>query len=77
MNEHGVRKGVLTITNSRDVAVRLRLEPWAEEHALPPATSVGVSYSGPADRGDFEVEVSVEEIVVYGWAGSLLEVVPR
>ncbi|MEM7246151.1 MAG: hypothetical protein AAF533_12460 [Acidobacteriota bacterium] len=53
----------------------MRLEPWAEEHPIPPGTSIGVSYSGPAEGGDVEIEVSGEELIVYGWTGSVLDVV--
>jgi len=66
-------KGVLAITNSHASEVRLTLEPWADEHMLPPDSTVEVAFNGPMD-GRIEVEMKPGEIIVYGWEGAVMSV---
>lgn len=67
----------------QDIAVRntgmkpmtVVLEPWGTRHALAPGERVRVVARGPGGAGQLEVVRGAEEVVVYGWSGSQVEVV--
>ncbi len=71
------------ITNSHGSSVNLLIEPWGELYKLQAGTSVDILVEGPgrsdsaqaADAGLLEVEYSADQITVWGWSGSKLEVV--
>ncbi|HLL06544.1 MAG TPA: hypothetical protein VK539_38590 [Myxococcaceae bacterium] len=71
------------ITNSHNSAVKLFIEPWGELYQLQAGASVDILVEGPGrgdttqstDAGLLEVEYSVDQITVWGWSGSKLEVV--
>jgi hypothetical protein len=54
----------LRVANHGPSPTTLRMEPWGASHAL--------VLTGP-EPADIEIEVSPSEIVVYGWAGSVLD----
>jgi len=71
------------ITNSHSASVRLLIEPWGELYRLQAGASVDILVEGPGrddaahavDAGLLEVEYSADQITVWGWSGSKLEVV--
>jgi len=71
------------ITNSHSSAIRLFIEPWGELYRLQAGASADILVEGPgrndtpeaADAGLLEVEYSADQITVWGWSGSKLEVV--
>ena len=62
----------ISVTNRQEVEVRVVLEPWLDERRLTPGSTATISLSGPP-VGPIEIETRPQEIVVYGWAGSLLQ----
>jgi hypothetical protein len=66
--------GTLAVTNSEHSNVRVVLEPWADERTLAPASTIVISFIGPAG-GQLEVERKPNEIVVYGWEGATMSFV--
>jgi len=59
----------LTITRS----MRIRLEPWADEFECPAGAKLEVVARGPS--GDtLEFEADGDSITIYGWAGSIVDV---
>jgi hypothetical protein len=62
------------LVNSRDVAIRLSLEPWGEVYEMAPGTIYEAVARGPA--GDaLEVTVTDDGITVWGWPGSIVTLV--
>ncbi len=64
----------MAVTNSEATPLRLTLEPWAEERVIPPGGTALVSFFGP-QGGRLEVEVKPNELILYGWVGSVLEAI--
>ena len=67
----------VTLRNERTVATTLTLEPWGDQTTLDAGGVVTLACAGPAGG---RVEVLLEErgLVVYGWPGSVIELVsPR
>ncbi len=62
----------ITVTNEKEQAITLYLEPWAEEYVIEPNGSLGLIGSGPP--GQFEVAACKEGLTVYGWSGSTVRV---
>ncbi len=59
------------LVNSRDVAVKLLLEPWGEVYEMAPGAVFEVMARGPA--GDaLEVAIADDAITVWGWPGSVV-----
>lgn len=67
----------------QDVAVRntgmkpltVVLEPWGTRHTVAPGERVRVVARGPGGAGRLEVVRGADEVVVYGWSGSRVEIV--
>jgi hypothetical protein len=57
-------KARFAIENLHDAAIRLRIEPWGDEHDLPPNTKGRLNSFGP---NDIDVLVQVEPGVVTVW----------
>ncbi len=62
----------LRVANHGPSPTTLRMEPWGREMDLPVGASHALVLTGP-EPADIEIEVSPSEIVVYGWAGSVLD----
>lgn len=63
----------LWIRNSEDVPVVLCVEPWANEIPLSSGDAYQVIFEGP--EGNFPaVEWSRNRITLYGWSGSVAQV---
>jgi hypothetical protein len=61
----------LRIYNSRSMALTFSLEPWGEQSKLAPEETFEVVARGP--EGDsLEVEFADDQIIVYGWPGSVV-----
>jgi hypothetical protein len=65
-------KTLVTVTNSNTIPVTLRLEPWGDEHAIPPVSSIQVRYSGPPG-GELEIEHGPGEVVLWGAMREIVE----
>jgi hypothetical protein len=59
----------LRVCNSHSVALTFCLEPWGEQYPMASEAIFDVVARGP--KGDsLEVELTAEQIVLYGWPGS-------
>jgi hypothetical protein len=54
----------LTIRNAHTTGVTFCLEPWADEHEMPPGAAFDLVVRGPAD-GSVEIEYGEERITAY------------
>lgn len=61
------------ITNSSEDSKLLILEPWAEEFELPSGKTFEFVGEGEK-KGKFEVELSENAIIVFGWESSTVEI---
>ena len=61
------------IRNEHQDAIKLVIEPWAEEIAMPPGSVYEVVFQGP--KADC-IEISSDDarLVVWGWSGSIFAV---
>jgi hypothetical protein len=64
--------GRIIIKNARDVSLLVRVEPWADEHEIPPNEGITIKVTGP-DPADLEVSIEDDVVTVYGWTGSILD----
>ena len=63
----------LRIVNSKSRELTLCIEPWGEIYEMPPESEFAIIGRGP--EGDsLTFEVGDDAITVYGWAGSVVEV---
>ena len=61
----------LRVCNSRSMAITFFLEPWGEQYRLAPEETFEIVARGP--EGDsLEVEFADDQIIVYGWPGSVV-----
>lgn len=61
----------LRVSNMHSFPIILHLEPWGEQYTMPPEATFLVVARGP--EGDtLEVECAEEQIVLYGWPGSVV-----
>ena len=61
----------LRVYNSRSIALTFSLEPWGEQYRLAPEETFEIVARGP--EGDsLEVEFADDEIILYGWPGSVV-----
>ena len=68
----GQSSGSVVICNRGEHAVQVILEPWLEECELMPGASARVVFHGP-DGGEVIVEYYSDCIIVYGYTGSVME----
>jgi hypothetical protein len=66
-------KQSLTVRNGRDEPFVVRIEPWAEKVTIRPGESLDLDFEGPSGEA-IEVEAEPGAIVIYGWAGSTVEI---
>jgi len=66
-------KMALTITNSKDSELLLRLEPWGDEHSVASGVTCRIDAQGPRD-GVLEIEVGESVLTVFGWTGCTVEI---
>ena len=69
-------KQTLTVRNGRSEPFVVRIEPWADEVTIRPGESLELDFEGPTGE-TIEVEAEPGGIVVYGWAGSTVEIRPN
>ena len=61
----------LRVCSSRSMALTFSLEPWGEQYKLAPEETFEIIARGP--EGDsLEVEFADDQIIVYGWPGSVV-----
>jgi hypothetical protein len=63
----------MRISNTSEKAMRFRLEPWADEKELLMNESLVLNLTGPIED-TLELEVGDNELVLYGWTGSVCEI---
>lgn len=63
----------IRVNNLSGKNITFRLEPWADEKELLANESVIVDSRGPVE-GLIEIEYYEQEIVIYGWTGSICEI---
>ena len=64
----------LRFVNSHPRSLTVCLEPWGEIYKFPPDSAFDIVGRGPKG-GSLEVEMVDEMITVYGWAGSVVELI--
>lgn len=65
-------QGIIRFTNNRPLSVRVLLEPWSDIREVASGATVRISADGPPGF-DLEVEARANELVFYGWTGSILD----
>jgi hypothetical protein len=50
------------------------LEPWAEEYWIEPDDLVKIEARGGTPDGHFELERTIEGLIVHGWEGTMISV---
>ncbi len=70
------KKIQFSLRNSLSTNAVVVLEPWGDEHTLKPNESITLLAEGPSD-GHLEIEMASGRLLVYGWTGSVIEVLPK
>lgn len=69
-------RGTIVVSNSYPYEIVLTLEPWYEQYTMLPGVAVEVDFCGPSG-GRLELEMRQNEIIIYGWSGSVVSVHPQ
>lgn len=64
----------MRVKNERPNATTLTIEPWGEQTRIAAEGAVTLACAGPVG-GRVELVVQERGLVVYGWPGSVIEVV--
>jgi hypothetical protein len=64
----------LTYANRTQRRVLLIIEPWAEEYWVEPDDLIKIEARVGAPGGHFEVEHTVDGLIVHGWEGTMVSV---
>lgn len=73
-SENEGRKRVsLTITNRHSAPIKLYLEPWGDEHEIPPNKTFRIDFSA-ATLQTVPLSYGLDSITVEGWQGSTAEI---
>jgi hypothetical protein len=59
------------ITNGRETARMLRMEPWGEEVMIPPGATAKLIATGE-EPGELHIEDADSLLIIYGWPSSQL-----
>ena len=70
------KKVQFNLRNSLSTNSVVVLEPWGDEHTLKPYESITLLAEGPSD-GHLEIEMVPGRLLVYGWTGSVIEVLRK
>lgn len=62
------------VRNRGNAPVELRIEPWGDRYPLAAGASVYIRAEAPS-AGLLTVDYGPDHITVWGWSGSILEVV--
>lgn len=65
-------KTAILIKNTHVHSIIVRLEPWGEEQEVAPGGEIGCRFVADSPP-EIEIQFGEREVVVYGWAGSVLE----
>lgn len=63
----------LTITNRHSSPIMLYLEPWGDEHQIPPNKTFRVDFSAPVLQA-VPISYGGDSITVEGWQGAVAEI---
>lgn len=63
--------GTIVLENTTTDTLVVRLEPWADEHAVPRGERIEVDFAGPSG-GCLEIVVGTKEVVLYAWEDTVL-----
>ena len=72
------QKVSLRLRNSFATPITLLVEPWGNSYTMPADSAVVVVARGPqqvTNENLLEIEVCQDEIIIYGWGGSTVDVV--
>jgi hypothetical protein len=67
---------VIRLRNGRATPMAILVEPWGDQHVIAPGKTVQVVATGPVATPSLEIEHADDRIVVYGWSGSRVAVIP-
>ena|ERR1044071_10460945 len=70
-----IYKSIVSISNSSDKEITFHLEPWGEQRTMPPGGRFQVVLEAN-EPGEVEVEYEQDNILVWGWSGSVATVYP-
>jgi hypothetical protein len=63
----------LTITNRHWAPIKLYVEPWGDEHEIPPSTTFRVDFRA-ATLQAVPISYGQDSITIEGWQGSVAEI---
>ena len=63
-----------TITNDGQTALRLVIEPWGVALLVPAGRSYLLRARSATTRGNLDIDRDPEQVTVYGWPGSVVDV---
>jgi len=66
-------RGKLSVTNEQTSDLVFVLEPWGREYKMPVGKKLLVEFGGPPD-GKMEIIAKPGVIELWGWTGSILDV---
>lgn len=66
-------KTSISIENSRDKEVMFHLEPWGDQIPMPAGSKFQI-IAEAKDQGELEIQYEEDNILVWGWTGSILSV---
>jgi hypothetical protein len=64
----------VVVENHRSVGITFQLEPWGETYPMPAGSSFQINAKGPQQGALIQVEETDDEVIVYGWPGSTVQV---
>lgn len=71
------REQIVPLRNDGAKPLTLILEPWGTEHVIAPGARVKIVARGPEGAGELEIVHGTDEVVVWGWSGSRVGIVPE
>ncbi|HEY7546414.1 MAG TPA: hypothetical protein VID27_16110 [Blastocatellia bacterium] len=66
-------KSSISIANRTDRGLTFQVEPWGEQIPMPPGTAFQV-VAEAKQQGEIEIEYKENDVLVWGWTGSVLTV---
>lgn len=70
----GQQEVILRLANTRPASVRLRVEPWGEQHDLASGVTIEIVAHGPAED-HLELTLDDTGLTIWGWPGSVVQIV--
>ena len=66
-------KSSISITNESNRPLTFHLEPWGEQTPMPVGSTLPVKAEAK-EQGEMQIQYKENEILVWGWTGSVLTV---